>query len=127
MNLKKTQVLLEFSDEEDARDFADTVSTRRGLKAGQALEYIGLTACGAVDVKRGKIGMRESSAKLCLEIKEGIDTSVKLEQRTDGKFRVIYGKQVEDNLGYYAAAGEFSLCVFHSLACAGKIHDGEVE
>lgn len=50
---------------------------------------------------------------------------IKVEQREDGKFRVIYGKQVETNLTYKQAAHAFGKCMFHALACDGRISDGD--
>ena len=49
------------------------------------------------------------------------DHEVMLEQHDPGLFRVTYGLQVRDDLGYTDAAHEFGTCVFHSLACAGKL------
>lgn len=55
------------------------------------------------------------------EFSTQLDTPVVLEQRSNGKFRVTYGKQVRDNLTYGAAARELGKCVMHSLACNGKL------
>lgn len=46
---------------------------------------------------------------------------VTVEQNSRGLFRVTYGQQVKDGLNYAAAASEFGLCVFHALACDGKL------
>jgi hypothetical protein len=47
---------------------------------------------------------------------------VKIEQRGEnGLFRITYGKQVKENLTYADACHEFGECVFHALACDGKI------
>lgn len=59
--------------------------------------------------------------KLLIELKEGLDYPVKLEQKANKLFRVTYGKQVKDGLNYMKAAEEFGLCVFHSLSCAGTL------
>lgn len=48
-----------------------------------------------------------------------------LEQRANGTFKVTYGKEVKDNLEYAEAAKEFGLCLFHALACEGKLDNGE--
>lgn len=56
----------------------------------------------------------------CIELKD-LPFPVKVEQNARGRFRVTYGQQVKRDLGYEAAAKEFGLCVFHALACAGKI------
>jgi hypothetical protein len=63
--------------------------------------------------------------KLVIEIKDGVDTPVKLEQAATGQFRVTYGKQVKTRLGYFDAVREFGACVFHSLACAGKLDNSK--
>lgn len=49
------------------------------------------------------------------------DVSVTLEQRANGKFRVVYGLEIHDNLNYSEAAREYGFCVMHSLCCSGKI------
>ena len=46
---------------------------------------------------------------------------IKIEQHKNGLFRVTYGKQVEDNLTYFAAAQQYGLCVFHALAWEGRL------
>lgn len=51
------------------------------------------------------------------------DHRVKLIQRTNGLFRVVYGQQLMDNLDYAEAYKEFGSCVFHSLASAGKLNN----
>jgi hypothetical protein len=54
--------------------------------------------------------------------------TIKIEQHEDTRalFRVSYGAQVRDNLTYIEAAKEYGLCVFHALACEGKLtNDGE--
>lgn len=55
------------------------------------------------------------------------DCLVILEQRTNKKFRVTYGGCVYDQLSYADAYKEFGSCVFHSLACAGKLDNQEEE
>lgn len=65
------------------------------------------------------------SYNTCLELND-LEFPIKLEQSTDGSFRVIYGKEVTANLTYVKAAHEFGLCVFHALACASKL-DNEAE
>lgn len=39
------------------------------------------------------------------------------------RFRVTYGQQITRGLDYEGAAREYGLCVFHALACAGRIED----
>lgn len=56
-----------------------------------------------------------------VQIFEDGDYPVKLEQRSAGSFRVTYGAEVHDHLDYAEAAREYGECVFHSLACAGKL------
>ena len=46
---------------------------------------------------------------------------IKVEQRANGRFRVTYGAEIRDDLDYNAAAKELGLCVFHALACDGKL------
>jgi hypothetical protein len=53
------------------------------------------------------------------------DYPVKLEQHSNGRFKVTYGAEIHDNLVYEDAAREYGYCVFHSLACAGKIEHSE--
>lgn len=62
--------------------------------------------------------------QLVHEFKDG-DCPVKLEQSSNGQFRVVYGGAVYDDLDYADAAKEYGECVFHSLACAGKLDNGE--
>lgn len=47
--------------------------------------------------------------------------SVVLKQNNVGRFMVVYGGTVYSDLNYQQAAQEFGECVFHALACAGKI------
>lgn len=51
---------------------------------------------------------------------------IKVEQHGERKalFKVTYGMQVSDNLPYSRAASEFGLCMFHALACEGKLNNG---
>jgi hypothetical protein len=58
----------------------------------------------------------------CIELPD-LAYPVKVDQLSDGKFRVTYGKQVKTDLHYGAAAHEFGLCVFHALACDGKLNN----
>lgn len=55
------------------------------------------------------------------------DVPVELKQsarkRGRWQFTVVYGKQVRSGLSYAEAVGEYGKCVFHSLACAGKLGD----
>ncbi len=46
---------------------------------------------------------------------------IKLEQRANGKFRVTYGKQVDDGLDYANAALHLGASIMHALACEGKL------
>lgn len=52
---------------------------------------------------------------------EQFDVAVTLEQHSNGKFRVIYGKEVRDNLSYGAAARELGECLLHSMSCASLL------
>lgn len=49
------------------------------------------------------------------------DTPVTVAQNAPDSFRVTYGAQIRSGLPYVAAAHEFGECVFHSLACAGRL------
>jgi hypothetical protein len=51
---------------------------------------------------------------------------IKVEQNARGKFRVTYGREVRDGLGYGQAAHELGECMFHALACDGKL-DNEAD
>lgn len=48
---------------------------------------------------------------------------IELSQRGPDDFCVIYGKQVKAELNYTQAAHEFGECIFHALACDGKINN----
>lgn len=65
--------------------------------------------------------------KTCIELND-IDCPIKLEQH-EGKgkrFRVTYGLQVKDGLGYYEACTELGACIMHALACVSKLdNDGD--
>lgn len=53
--------------------------------------------------------------------------SIKLEQHETqnpkATFKVTYGLQVRSNLEYGQAAKELGECIFHALACDGKLID----
>lgn len=51
------------------------------------------------------------------------DIDVKLYQSTKGGrlFRVVYGEEIKERLTYEEASKKFGECVFHSLACAGRL------
>lgn len=57
---------------------------------------------------------------LVIEVKEGLDTLVKLEQTSKRLYTVTYGQQVTEKLDYFEAMQELQGCVGHSLECAGK-------
>lgn len=52
---------------------------------------------------------------------------IKIEQSARGRFTVTYWKQVRRDLSYGAAAREFGECVFHALACEGKLDNEKAE
>ena len=56
-----------------------------------------------------------------------ISFGVRLEQTGKDSFTVIYGKQVKRHLSYSDAAHEFGLCLFHALACDGKLDNAELK
>lgn len=63
-----------------------------------------------------------SKYRICAEYSEGLAFTVRIEQRGEnGRFRITYGLQVKDGLTYADAAREFGECVFHALACEGRL------
>ena len=57
---------------------------------------------------------------LTIEVTEGLDTPVKLEQTSKKLYTVTYGQQVTEKLDYFEAMKELQDCVAHSMECAGK-------
>jgi len=55
----------------------------------------------------------------------GAASGVKVEQTGIDRFTVTYGLQVRKGLSYCDAAREFGECVFHALACDGKLDNRE--
>lgn len=49
------------------------------------------------------------------------DTLVQLRQFKNKQFRVTYGQDTRDDLGYRDAAHNLGYCLMHALACAGRI------
>ena len=51
---------------------------------------------------------------------------IKVEQAEDGnaRFRVTYGQQQRRTLTYLEAAREVGHCLFHALACDGRLSNG---
>lgn len=51
------------------------------------------------------------------------DGWIKVEQKESKSalLRVTYGKQIKSNLTYAQAAKELGECIFHHLACEGKL------
>lgn len=60
------------------------------------------------------------SKHLCHEVTDA-DCEVRLYQTGIDRFTVQYGKQVKTGLDYEKACHEYGQCIFHSLACAGKL------
>lgn len=56
----------------------------------------------------------------CIELTD-LAFPIKVEQYANARFKVTYGKQVSDRLTYERACAEFGACVFHALACDGKL------
>ena len=52
---------------------------------------------------------------------------IKLEQSGPDNFTVTYGAQVKSWLNYERAAREFGECIFHALACDGRLDNSEAE
>ena len=50
---------------------------------------------------------------------------IKLEQSGPENFAVTYGQQIHAGLTYAEAAHEFGECVFHALACDGRLDNSE--
>lgn len=57
---------------------------------------------------------------LIIEVTEGLDTPVKLEQTSKHLYTVTYGLQVTEKLDYFEAMQELTNCVGHSMECVGK-------
>lgn len=57
---------------------------------------------------------------LIIEVTEGLDTPVKLEQTSKNLYTVTYGLQITEKLDYFEAMRELTECVGHSLECASK-------
>lgn len=60
----------------------------------------------------------------CIQL-DDLEFPVKVEQMANLKFRVTYSMQVKSNLTYAQAAKEFGECVFHALACSGKLDNSK--
>lgn len=56
----------------------------------------------------------------CINLPE-LDFGVSVDQTGVDRFTVTYGAEVHKGLNYTEAAKEFGLCVFHALACMGKL------
>lgn len=59
--------------------------------------------------------------KLVVEHREPGQFPVTVHQRADGLFKVEYGAEETDWVRYVDAARAFGQCVFHAVACTGKI------
>lgn len=64
------------------------------------------------------------SRQICIELLD-LPFPVLVTQVKNGDFTVTYGEQVKSRLNYAEAAHEFGECVFHALACAGKLDNEE--
>ncbi|MCB0713791.1 MAG: hypothetical protein KDD67_15800 [Ignavibacteriae bacterium] len=51
----------------------------------------------------------------------GLSFLLRVEQTAIDTFTVVYGMQVKRNLTYSDAACEFGLCLFHLMACEGRL------
>lgn len=58
----------------------------------------------------------------CFEHKGEWD--VKLEQTSRTEFRVTYGLQIQEGLGYTAACSALGSAIMHSAACQGLLDNG---
>jgi len=61
----------------------------------------------------------------CFEITDPAQVGfpVRLYQARNGKFSVRYGSEMHDELEYGEAARQLGLCLFHALACVGRINN----
>ena len=59
----------------------------------------------------------------CFEITDPAQVGfpVRLYQSETGKFSVLYGSELHEDLEYGEAARQFGLCLFHALTCVGRI------
>lgn len=59
----------------------------------------------------------------CIEITDPsqVGFPIRLYQYSSGRFSVVYGSETHDGLTYSEAAKELGLCIFHALACIGRI------
>jgi hypothetical protein len=51
------------------------------------------------------------------------DFQIEVKQSKNSRFTVIYGQQIKRGLSYEEAAKELGECIFHALACQGKLED----
>lgn len=64
---------------------------------------------------------RIATMQTVIEFREGLDTPVLLEQYANGRFRVVYGKDITSNLTYEDACTSLGAALMHSLACKGSL------
>jgi len=64
--------------------------------------------------------------RLIIEVKEGIDTPVKLEQTSGYAYKVVYGLDIVEGLLFHEAIERLGDCVRHSRECAGYSVDSSV-
>lgn len=55
---------------------------------------------------------------------DDVPFGVKIEQTSKHRFTITYGQRITCNLSYAEAAKEFGECMFHALACDGKLENG---
>ena len=62
--------------------------------------------------------------RTCFELKD-LPFGIKVEQEENRKarFRITYGLQVKPYLTYRQAAHELGECIFHALACEGRLNN----
>ncbi len=61
-------------------------------------------------------------AKICHEIKDIMPQwTIRLVQKGPDNFTVFYGKQVDSQLTYAAAAEKYGQAIMHALACEGRL------
>lgn len=60
--------------------------------------------------------------KLVIEVKVPNQYPVRVEQhRGSRRFRVVYGMEVHDDLGYSDTCDSLGKCIMHAAACAGNM------
>ena len=67
--------------------------------------------------------MKKKTPRLEITDPSQVGFPVRLYQSKTGKFSVLYGSERHNDLEYGEAARQFGLCLFHALACVGRIEN----